>query len=180
MNAVTPFPTGELPLEPFNRAVREVNEWRGRCLDAFTRAETAATECLLTLSAVPGRGGGIALPHLTGQRFDALAAAFGGDGPFVVEGPHALASLTRFREHASLRTMLCHGVADVTLDQKGRWTAIFRLACLRSGRVDREVLVVRESEAEQLGCDVTKKSRDLRSRLDKLASGLSASKIASV
>lgn len=174
MNALTPFPTSTLPREPFERAISEVNAWRGRCLDTFTRAEAAVTECLLALSVMPGRSSDIALPHLLGERFDALASAVSANGPFALKCTHTTPALSRFRKHAPLRNMLCHAVANVTLDQKGQWTLIFRLAALRSGRVVREVLVIREDEAGPLAAQVANEYRNLRSRLEKFVSNQSA------
>ncbi len=131
------------------------------------------TECLLTLSATPGRGGGIKLPHLLGQRFDALAAAIGTDGPFAPEGRRAATAIARFREHLSLRNMLCHGLTEITLDQKGRWTVVIRLAALCQGHVDRTVLVIGEEEAERLASNVRSASDSLSAHLKNLTSGLS-------
>lgn len=172
MDVFTPQQSTALPREPFERAIREVNSWRGRGLNSFTRGEAAVTECLLALSTAPGRDGLVALPHLLGRRFDALTAAIGVNGPFAPEGRHATNSLARFRSCTELRNMLCHGVTDITLDQKGRWTAVIRLAALRSGRVAREVLVIREEEAEQLASEVTKNSNSLCSCLANLTRGL--------
>ncbi len=178
MNAVTPVPPIPLPREPFDRALSEVNGWRGRCLDAFTRGEAAVTECLLTLAAMPERGVGITLPHLLGERLETLASAVGADGPFALGCPHVAPALARFRKHAPLRNMLCHGVTYITLDQKGRWTVVLRLGALRSGRLVREALPITEDEAGPLADEVMREARNLRARLEKLASGLLAERVA--
>ena len=178
MNAVTPFPPTHLPREPFDRALNEVNEWRGRCLDSFTRGEAAVTECLRALAATPGRGIGITLPHLLGERLETLAAAVGTDGPFVLECPHVAPALARFRKHAPFRNMLCHAVTDITLDQKGRWTVVLRLGALRSGRLVKDALPINQDEAGPLADEVMRDTRNLRARLKKLASGLAAERVA--
>ena len=163
-----------LPLEPFNAANACVNELRGRCLDSFTRSETAVTECLVAMAAVAGRGAQIRLPHLVGQRLEALAMAIAADGPFEAEGGRAAAVLERCRQHADFRNMLCHGTSKVTLDAKGRWTVVFRLATLRSKRLVRETLALGEAEAEQLRDEVIQCSRDLCSQLGQVRARLIA------
>lgn len=82
-----------LPMEPFVAATAEANEWRGRCLDTFSRAEIAVTECLLALSQVEEPGAKIRLPHLVGQRIDALSRALEPGGPFEAAAGKAAATL---------------------------------------------------------------------------------------
>jgi hypothetical protein len=119
MNAVADLQPS-IPVELFAEARARVNEWRGRCVDGLVRAEAAVTECLLAMSEVPERGGKVALPHLVGQRYAALAAAISEGGAFASEGAQLVAALGAFREYDVLRTALCHGVGRVTLDQKAQ------------------------------------------------------------
>lgn len=165
MNAITHTQDLALPLQPFANATSRVNEWRGRCLDSFTRAEAAVTECLIALAEVEGKGQQVRLPHLVGQRLDALAQAVAAGGPFEAEGTGASLALERFRVHDSFRNMLCHGVGKVTLDPQGTWTLVLRLAALRSRRLSRDTLALTEAEAEQLQAEVGRASKGLCSRL---------------
>jgi hypothetical protein len=170
VEAITASSKAALPREPFIAAVARVNEWRGRCLDTFTRTEEAVTECLACLAEVEGRGADVRLPHLVGQRFEALASAIGPGGPFEKEGGTAAAALEQCRAHADARNMLCHATCKVTLDPYGQWTAVFRLVSLRSKRLQRDTLVLTETEAEQLRESITRSGKDLCSRLGQLRS----------
>jgi len=154
-----------LPQEPFDTAADSVNAWRGRCLDAFARAEAAVTECLVCLSTVAGKEQAIRMPHLVGQRMEALnqaLAAISNPGPEV---GHAQSALTALRAHGGLRTMLCHGVGSITLDRNARWTVVLRLTALRSRRVVRDALTLTEREAADLRDELVRASKILCAQL---------------
>ncbi|MBD8736246.1 hypothetical protein [Sphingomonas sp. CFBP 13706] len=149
-----------------------MNEWRGACIDAFVRAEAATTECLAVLAEVEGRGILVRLPHLVGQRLDALQAMIGVGCPFEGEGRPAATALERFREHDEFRSTLCHGVGNVTLDRRGCWTVVLRVAVLRTRRLARSVQLFTENEAELRRSIVAAASRDLRSRLGQVRASI--------
>lgn len=151
-----------------------MNEWRGRCLDVFARAETAVTECLVAMSAAGERGRDVGLPHLAGQRYEALAAMIGEGGPFAAEGVGVLGTLGRFRAHQHFRNVLAHSVGKVTLDRQGRWTVVLRLVSLRSGQVCREAVALNAQEAEELRVNVSRLGADLSSQLGQLRKRLTA------
>ncbi len=164
-----------LPLGPFNAATAQVNEWRGRCLDAFTRGETAVTECLAVLSGVGERGKSVKLPLLIGPRLDSLSAAIGPGGPFAAEaGKAAAATLEEYRAHAGFRNMLCHGTSKVTLDSRARWTLVLRQVALRGGALCRETLVLDETEAQALRDQIARLSQRLASQLGHVSARLTA------
>ncbi|HTG38059.1 hypothetical protein [Sphingomonas sp.] len=145
-----------------------MNDWRGHCIEAFARAETAATECLVTLAEVPERGASISLPHLVGQRFEALHNAISAEGAFHEEGKGCLAALIRLREHGSLRNALCHGTARVTIDRKSEWTVVLKLVTFRSKGLARETLALTEFEGEALRKDIWHAAQTLSSQLGNL------------
>ena len=174
MTARPPPASFILPREPFDSAVRCVNEWRGRCLDAFARAECAVTQSLIALSQTPDGGQLVRLPHLVGQRFEALCTAIGQEGPFGKYADSVPQALDRFRAHDRLRTMLTHGVGEITLDAQGRWTLVLRLVSLRSGCPAQDLLAIREEEADQLREEVLRQSRSLRARLKVLCTTVRA------
>lgn len=172
VDTVTPAFTHALPLAPFTAATARVNEWRGRCLDGFTRAEEAVTETLVSLAAVKDRGSTVKLPHLQGQRVDALVTAIGPAGPFEVEGKIVRMTLDRWRDHADFRNMLCHGTCKITLDPQAKWTAVFRLVALKSNRICRDMLALTENEAETLQDEIMRLGRTLSSQLGQLRADL--------
>jgi hypothetical protein len=171
VNAITISPA-TLPREPFDLAIARVNEWRGRCLDAFSRAECAVTQCLLAMANDPARGKGIKLPLLVGQRYEALAAAVGEGGPYVVEGGKVATALPRLRAHDVLRTMLCHGVGEVTLSRNGEWTLVLRMVSLRARRAEETVRIVQQEESEQTRDTLVRASQQLRAHLATLGASL--------
>lgn len=124
-----------------------VHGWRGRCLSVLARGEVAVSETLLALSAVATRGETVALPHLIGQRMQALADAIAVDGPFHVEGKRLTPALEAFRSHAALRTFLCHAPGTIARDQSGRWLLVLETLTLRGRRGERAVMVVKQAES---------------------------------
>jgi len=160
MNAIGSIEAA-LPRAPFDTARDAVTAWRGRCMDLFARSEAAVTQTLIDLAAAQRIGVSIKLPHLVGQRFDALSAAIGPEGDFADVGKVAAG----FRQHDAFRTYITHGVFTVTLDQHGRWHLGARVLALRSGRESREVFVTEQSEAAEILVKLEKDSSRLRSSL---------------
>jgi hypothetical protein len=76
-------------------AIAQVNRWRGDCLQSFAQSETAITETLLLLNAAAVKGSSVKLPHLIGQRFEALKLATGLEGAFASEGAKRMARFQR-------------------------------------------------------------------------------------
>ena len=163
-------PDGALLADVFDDACGQINMWRGRCIDAFSRAEAEVTETLLSLSQVPERGINVKLPHLLGQRLDALASVIGDDGEFHKEGRRAIKALSDFRAHEPLRTILCHGVAKILVDRTGKWTLVLRLLALRSKKSVREELMMEKERAESDLAALRSASRKLCDHLKNLRS----------
>lgn len=166
MNALTNI-VPALPPELFDAAREQVNAWRGRCLEAFARAEEAVTEALLVMAETE-RGNAIRLQHLVGQRFDELTTALAEGGAFAGESKAATGALATFRQHDDLRAFLCHGVAKVTLDKHGRWTVVMRVLALRTRKAARTHRAVEQDEAAQLADQLAKASQKVRSHLKHL------------
>lgn len=173
MNAISSVQAA-LPRAPFDVARDAAATWRGRCLGAFARSEAAVTETLLVLAAVEGRGALLKLPHLVGQRYDALAGAIGPTGAFAKEGKGAVGALTRFRRHDALRTFVAHGVFTVTLDYRSRWHLTARVLALRAGRESRDVFVTDEGEAADILRAVEEDGGNLGSALGQIRQRLHA------
>ena len=134
-------------------------------MNAFARGEYAVTEALACLSQDPERGSSVKLPHLVGQRFEALEAAIGEDGPFGREGASALAALRTFRAHDGLRTPLCHGLGKISVDQAGRWTLVVRMVTFKSRRDEQLSWVWEEEEARLLADRIHSDAQRLQAKL---------------
>lgn len=131
-----PIPKATWDAARWSGCIDDFNEWRGACLDSFTRVEHAVTETLILLCPVAGTDGGPMLPHLTGGRVEALAKALRREDP----GGRAVAALEAFAPHQELRTILCHGVAKVVIDRYGRWSVLITVLELRGGRPIRRLV----------------------------------------
>jgi hypothetical protein len=167
MNAIAPIEAA-LPRAPFEAARDAAAAWRGRCLDQFARSEAAVTETLLVLAAVGGRGASIKLPHLVGQRYDALLNATSAGGAFAAEGKAAAATLVQYRQHETLRTHIAHSTFTVTLDHRGCWHVVLRVLALRTSRASRDLLVTEEGEAAKILGTLERDGSRLRSTLGQL------------
>lgn len=171
MNATSPIPAA-VPLETFASASESAAAWRGRCLDVFSRCETAVTETLLCLAAAK-RDKSIKLPHLVGQRYDALSSAISAGGPFAGEAKGASDALAKFRQHDALRTQLTHGVFTVTLDHRGSWHIVGRVTALRSGRKSSNLFATNQYDAGNILIVLVKDGARLRSTLGQFRHALS-------
>lgn len=164
MNMLSSIET-TLPRAHFEAAQDAAATWRGRCLDVFARSEAAVTETLLVLATDAARGSSVKLPHLVGQRYDALLIAIGADGPFADECKASTQAVAAFRKHDELRTQISHGVFTVTLDHRGQWYLVTRVLVLRSGRASQNLFVTEQAEAAAILDLLERDGSHLRSAL---------------
>jgi hypothetical protein len=149
----------------WDKLYSEVNAWRGECMHHIAAAEKAVTETLLLLDGVKPDGAKIKLRHLIGQRFEDLSAATGPDGPFAEAGEAAHKAIENYRQHEAFRTLLCHGVAQVTATRSGAWVLVIRSLSIRARQAEETTAVFEKDDAE-------KKLAQLKSDGQKLASNL--------
>lgn len=127
----------------------EVNAWRGACLHHFSAVETAVTETLLVLSGLSSTKTPVRLRHLIGQRFEDLAEAIGPEGHFAKAGMAAHSELALYRSrHETFRTVLCHGVVQVTIAPGGDWVLIIRSLTIRGKQAERNAIALDQAEAQ--------------------------------
>lgn len=136
----------------------------------FAQAEAAVSETLLLLAGIPAGGARVQLRRLVGQRFEDLRMAVSAEGPFGKQGPRAAAALAAFLQHESLRPILCHGTARVTVDRQGEWVAIFKLLAFRGREAERMSVVLEQREAEALLAALKLHTQKLASALQSLRS----------
>lgn len=141
-------------------------------MDEFARAEAAVSEALLSLSELPGRGEEVSLPHLVGQRYAALSELVGENGAFAAEGKGVAKSLAEWSGHHTFRTLLCHGMATVTLDHRGRWHLVMKMLTFRSGEAVRESMVIDEEEAAERLTVLHAARQRLEGRLRRMTAGI--------
>jgi hypothetical protein len=149
----------------WDKLYAEVNAWRGECMHHIAAVEKAVTETLLLLDAVKPEGAKIPLRHLIGQRFEDLSAATGPGGPFAEAGKAAHKAMENYRQHEPFRTLLCHGVAQVTVMRNGAWLLVIRSLSIRARQAEETTAIFEKGDAE-------KKLAQLKADGQKLASDL--------
>ncbi|WP_373475951.1 hypothetical protein [Sphingorhabdus sp.] len=149
----------------WDKLYAEVNAWRGECMHHIAVAERAITETLLVLDGAKPDGTKFPLRHLIGHRFEDISAATGPDGPFAEEGKAAHKAIENYRRHEAFRTLLCHGVAQVTVTRGGAWLLIIRSLSIRPRQAEETTAIFEKSVAEE-------KLVQLKSDGQKLASNL--------
>jgi hypothetical protein len=136
------------PATNWDAVFAEVNAWRGACVHHFSAVEVAVTETLLSLSEIGPGGTAIRLRHLIGQRLEDMTAAVAPDGPFHDAGKAAHGDLVHYREkHETFRNLLCHGFTKISVERNGHWVLVMRVLAIRSGKAERNTLVLDQSDA---------------------------------
>jgi hypothetical protein len=162
MQAALPSTSDELP---WTRAAFEVNAWRGACLQAFSRAEAAVTETLLSLSGTGGSVASVQLRHLVGQRLEDLAQALEREAAFEGEAMAAREALASFRTFEKLRAHLAHGVARVALERNGSWVVLLLHIAIRQRAAERSTVAFDQAEAAEALNDLERNTQRLDSAL---------------
>lgn len=158
--------------DQFTAAMLRSNAWRGQCLHVFAKSETAVTEALATLAGVPDRGKGIKLPHLVGQRFEALAEALRPDGRFAAEGSRTRLLAAAVQQHLPVRAALSHGVGRISIDRSARWTMVLHVTGLKGHGLTRELSVIEERDGQTLLHELSTTMQQLCDAVGKLKATL--------
>jgi len=138
----------------------EANLWRGRMLEHFAAVEHAVTETLIHL----GVGiSGKKLPHLAGQRREALRLALASGGGTL--GKPGLDALVQFERDVDRRAFVCHGVGQLLVDQRRQWHLHMTILAPNE-ECDQEIgWTISKSASEQLIRRVNTSSRRVIDRL---------------
>ncbi|MGP7795597.1 hypothetical protein [Sphingomonas sp. CLY1604] len=145
--------------------------WLGRFVQEFACAEAVVSEALAFLASQASCGGPSLLPHLIGQRFEALRQVVAADGPLAASGARVADILGEFDDLHRHRTFICHGSASVTADLCVGWRIEFNLVAFRKATVERETMTLTNPEAAV----ILHRLRQLRVRLDGQLRGMMAS-----
>jgi hypothetical protein len=155
-------------IDKWSKATRDVNMWRGECLQLFCVAELAIIETLLALKSDKKGGAAVRIGHLAGQRLDEIQRVLGPEGGFAQQGKPAIKSLTSYCELESYRNHLAHNIAKVTIAKTGDWVAVLKRMEVRADQAEEKVLFVEEAKAEIILSDLEKKTRHLTAVLGSL------------
>ena len=112
----------------------------------YAAVEDAVTETLVHLG---GGRPGKKLPHLAGQRREALRKALNA-GAADDQVKAALCALDRFETIADRRTFLCHGHEQVLADHRRRWHLHLSVRAANGDADDQMSWVISKEESERL------------------------------
>ena len=118
MTAYTPIVRDDAALPDFKPHYARANEWRGRCIAHFSKAEYTIAEMLAYLS--QRQANTIKLPRLHGQRLSTLSSAIERESMLGKAGSSAIAALAVMADLQGLRNFLCHGRSTILLTEKGQ------------------------------------------------------------
>ena len=122
------------------------DEWRGKCLNLYARAEQAvgsALEDAHRANATPK------LRHLAGQRLADLIVtveAKGGTGKQMKAFSSALGA---WKAVESQRQFLAHGVASTSVDIRGCWTLLLDVVVYRNNQRSSDRWAIKQAEGEE-------------------------------
>lgn len=148
----------------------DVRLWRGRFVEEFALDETLVSEALAFLSDFAVEGRKSLLPHLLGQRFEALKAVVGANGDLAGLGSRVAKALDHFKDFQALRAFICHGHGIVTVEEDGKWVETLHLVTFRGAAIHRESVQITEDEAML----IVEQLRAARVRLDGQLKGMLA------
>jgi hypothetical protein len=114
-----PEPVG---LKPHDLAKAEIDAWRGRCINIFSRGEKAVTDCLTAAS--EGKPP-VRLEPLAGQRLNSLERLVGEHEATKAQKDALISAIATWRLHDEKRPTFSHGVATELLDRHGVWHVQF-------------------------------------------------------
>jgi hypothetical protein len=131
-------------VDQFDLARQEIDGWRGRCLDVFSRCEAAVASTLLAARA---SGRSTKLDHLAGQRLTEL-----GDLAEAKTGTARQAATFRkvldgWRQIEAKRAFLAHGVATELVDRHAQWCVRLDMIVCEKGEPRPDRWTVSKAEA---------------------------------
>lgn len=139
-------------------AQQEVAAWRGHCLNFFARGEMAIGVTLREADAPK-------LRHLAGQRLDDLVRIASQTESTEKQAKAFKQAIECWQKVEGHRHFLAHGVASVSFNEKGEWTALFDVTSFRGNKPNDERLAIRQDEAENFLGKVQQAFQNLSSQL---------------
>ena len=164
----------QLPDKPHDQAKSKIETWRGHCLDLFARGERCIGQAFEAIFKGKSAPPNLKLRHLAGQRLDDLAKYFEANPPNGKLAKSIAQTLDAWQVHNESRTFLAHGCLTVTLDQRGKWFAVFDMTVYRSGLPICQRLALGEAEAGDFATELEVNWKLLSSQLGHVRKSLEA------
>lgn len=127
-------------------AVREINLWRGECMNLFARGERAVGGVLESAALV---GKVAKIRHLAGQQLSDLRELAEGTDSTDKQRKALHNALEQWQEVESQRQFLAHGVTSHSWNERGEWTLLLDIVTYRGGKSDNQRWAIKKSEAEE-------------------------------
>lgn len=125
MTAYQPIVRDDAAPFDFKPHYARANEWRGRCIAHFSKAEYTVAEMLAYMS--QRQANTIKLPHLLGQRLSRLSSTIESESTLGKAGATAIAAVAAMADLQGLRNFLCHGRSMILLNEQGQCYCLFEM-----------------------------------------------------
>lgn len=167
-------------LRPHDLAKAEIEAWRGRCLNTFSRAEKAVTK---TLSMIRASDPKARLEPLAGQRLNSLDKLASEEHATEAQKSALVAAISCWRAVDVKRPYFSHGIVTELIDRTGQWHVQIDFIAVKKGVLEPQRMILSQPEAlefeERLHSAFSKFSSQLgqlRKRKQTNAIGLTTSK----
>lgn len=131
-------------IKPFEIAAGEIEGWRGRCLNIFSRGEHAVAAALQVARAQDPK---VRIQHLAGQRLTELQRVSELGAGTERQKAGLASALASWKECDERRPCLSHGMTTVLLDRNGEWHVQFDMTVWRANQPYPEKLSWSKNEA---------------------------------
>lgn len=154
-------PRGQL----HDAARAEIEAWRGRCLNVFSRAEKAVTDSLLKARETDNT---TRLEPLAGQRLNALEKLVSEQRSTESQKNALVSALSSWRKHDEKRPYFSHGIMTELIDRTGQWHVRVDFIAVQKGACEPRRMMMSKSEAEEFEAGLHAAFKSLSGQLGQL------------
>jgi OST-HTH/LOTUS domain len=152
-------------LKPHDIAQLLISTWRGSCLDIYARGEQIIGQTLEAMRAKAKDYKLVKLQHLAGQRAGDLLRYVDKLSLTASDRLAVISAMNSWLELNDIRAYLAHGAAEITLDAKSNWYAIFCMTVYNNDKPDIRRWAISESEAQEFSIELEDCEKQLGSQL---------------
>jgi len=131
-------------LRPHDLAKTEIDAWRGRCLNTFSRAEKAVIKTLETMQSANTK---LAIEPLAGQRLKTLEKLASSQSATDAQNAAVASALAEWRQLDLNRPFFSHGIVTELVDRQGKWHVRFDFIAVKKGVLNEQTLHWSKDEA---------------------------------
>ena len=124
----------------------EIEAWRGRCLNVFSRAEKSVTESLVKAREADAK---IRLEPLAGQRLAALKNLVAEQPATESQNRAMTAALLLWQQHDEKRPFFSHGITTELIDRTGQWHVQIDFIVVQKSACEPRRMILSKTEAIQ-------------------------------